>query len=68
VLPVSSGQVGWFDGSKAEVGDILDHNWRQRGPMELHALARGLMTFVRSWLGCHSCGTSLLYHGGDVPR
>jgi hypothetical protein len=21
----------------------------------------------RCWLGCHSCGTSLLYHGGDFP-
>ena len=35
--------------------------------MDVDALVRGLMTFVRSWLGYHSCGTSLLYHGSDGP-
>jgi hypothetical protein len=56
---------GVSDGTRTR--DILDHNCRQRGPMEVDALVRSLMTFVRSWLGCHSRGTSLLYHGGDGP-
>ena len=53
------GKTGVSDGTRTR--DILDHNWRQRGPMEVHALARSLMgSDVLRW-GLHGCGTSLLY-------
>jgi hypothetical protein len=51
-----------------EVRDILDHNCRQHGLLESHALVRSLVTVGEVRLEPNGCGTSLLYRDLSLPK